>query len=1271
MQADGIVEARRLGSFEAALQEASQSGPDISLDDEAQLSFEADRIYFELGFFDLVATTEDQILDEENAAPWHKALKAWALLRQGLLLTSDPVLGDANAEAWLLLTRWAHSTNPSTSSGGKVTSRETVLEEHKSEWEGSPEVAMAYARLSLAILNSSKDETARADAFDRVRAVYDRFESEPTFGGLLNQAPARVDACFAMAQAFFLSGEFGEARSLLPSVINAMPKHRHVAGLLLRARLDRICGEPYRKRQRNIDMALDALCNVEIAGRIPDLAARTELRRHEAALSLLADPIEAIELFETAGQTVREQAAVATVAPRLAESSHGLPRLYMATGAERKATESCKRLLVEAGIEAIATAIDPRSDREHRWAGAVKILTEWNPSAFGYTGPDMAAGQVKRALIRTADLMRAQGSIEQAIEWVVHLHTHYPQSRSIRARVISFHLSSGRLSEALRYADAAGESNPPKASWINDVLELEVGRCYLANGRLADAKATYQGLTKRAAIASQVSGWSGLIDVERKRRDLAAARDLGSQAQAMFSSRAAGIRAELLISRGWVEIQLGDPRWGFRLCGDALDLAPWELSAWLGVTRSLRLLGRHGSARTILEGLLGRGDARTDLGLPSVPNLRAAHASIVQSELGWCLLDLELTADARREFKEVRERSPYSVSAARGEIAASKFRPVEEVTRLTDSLVQTLERANVLTGVRDVKLEAARALIARSESRAAERFVRSVEDDLYQNNRTPDARSRVLFALADAYLDADDPVSAGPVIERVRTETEALREHGATAYDDRVVMLDARLALVERRPHDAQARLSGLGEQPLGEAIQLGLVVTHYEQREFEAALEQLKYRPDEQDLLEMAEGRSAPSSDVRGEIKAWLQLAMSESPRKGGGKACLAKANRTFQTLDCTSVSERHLSAILKARQYRYDSDEKVRASLSSALSDIESAIRRRPRDPALLRDHAAILLEVGDINRAQQLLHRAAEIDPKDARIQLLAGVSHFRIGETEEAVLHFGRASKLDALDYVHHRALGIAHLRRGEIDAAARAVERGLSKSHPEGRLELRLLALDIKVRRARKLTNPMAVKRMLEGSAQEIAECLRDPHFRHQRVEVRDEYHLLAALVAILLNRPAKAQDLLGKVKQLKSERELLKAQAERNKWTVESVAPRALLIFGVLTLVLQLLPTAFWLARGASPDNLPGLDEVGLGLSVLSLIAAAALPRIIGLSWRDMGVEMAPHEPVPEVVHTDLDLSSSRLLLIGGFSNHRPDVPAEDHEPRLFSALAV
>lgn len=118
----------------------------------------------------------------------------------------------------------------------------------------------------------------------------------------------------------------------------------------------------------------------------------------------------------------------------------------------------------------------------------------------------------------------------------------------------------------------------------------------------------------------------------------------------------------------------------------------------------------------------------------------------------------------------------------------------------------------------------------------------------------------------------------------------------------------------------------------------------------------------------------------------------------------------------------------------------------VASAIAWYDRAIAVDPEDPDLLLDKGALLLVEGRVPEARDAFQQVIEIEPDNARAQLLAGMSAYRAGDHEAAKPYLARAGELDPTlrdDARYYTGLSEAVL--GNVTEAASAFNDTASQS----------------------------------------------------------------------------------------------------------------------------------------------------------------------------------------------------------------------------------
>src|SRR5882724_12522983 len=94
--------------------------------------------------------------------------------------------------------------------------------------------------------------------------------------------------------------------------------------------------------------------------------------------------------------------------------------------------------------------------------------------------------------------------------------------------------------------------------------------------------------------------------------------------------------------------------------------------------------------------------------------------------------------------------------------------------------------------------------------------------------------------------------------------------------------------------------------------------------------------------------------------------------------------------------------------------------------------------------------LLKQGKLDQAQRAFRAALEIEPDNARVLALLGLSHFRANELAEARTIYEQLVERAPTDASHRLNLGLVHLKLGDAERAIDALEASRALDPSQGR-----------------------------------------------------------------------------------------------------------------------------------------------------------------------------------------------------------------------------
>ena len=944
---------------------------------------------------------------------------------------------------------------------------------------------------------------------------------------------------------------------------------------------------------------------------------------------------------------------------------------------------------------------------------------------------------LERRLLGIGDCLRAMGRNGFAVDWFEAMAHAFPSSGIAQARWCSLRTATGSPPES-------SELRPGSSRDLAVNVAVELARSNLARGNINEAVRLFNCVLSRCKcdratgelcarpntvvdwMPTRVDAWSGLIDCERIRRDYEQACIVQRQAIAELAPTdqtqvGSGrvwrvdetLTAEIQVARGWVECQLGEPMEAIRLHISALKLRPYLISGWIGLVRALRLVGRYRAAQDILVRLLGHPERalrpvpynfascdkrdswfRSDRPLEGLPSMEMIHAGALLTELGWCQVDQDHMILAEQTFHKAHERAEYLTSVHRGLLAAMRSATNQELAAQLERSQQFLSRwhseSSMYYQTLALQMEVGRLRLGRGDRDEAQQIFEEVAEAALAGPDESFSARALFYAIADAYLDAQQPDEAAEILERVESFHPATGE-SLLSSDDRFRLLSCKLLLSRGRPDLAQQ----LATERTSYFLRIARLVTRFEAREYDLLEQECDDAAclDDRLLLGPNQDGSDPGDFIL-LIKAWAHLAQSEliaqralpADKPGERMRRLAAAEEKIDDaaticdlLDGSLTDELHLQAIVLARYVDIDGKKELtdlveqhrpfqirsfplpplqlrfRAShrkttvdsetahhltsidsiqargrtLSEARRTLERASDRRPEDPSILRDLAMMHVITDNYTTAANLLYRARKADNDDPRCSLISGLMHWRQSNPHEAIREFRSAVATDPADLVHHRALTWALHLSGDHDGAVTAARHSLSVVRPPRRaFNAVILHSQAKVARLPSLDTPLR-KREQEAITQDLREARR-------RFPAHPDRGEADRLIGLLGDHP----------------RSMLTNRHYRTSLALGAIS--------ILCLAATLLAVFRWSAEGepfvwltSGPYFLAATGSL-IGLLVYSILhrdVSSISTRFLTLALRE------GEEIVDEVVHVDLDLSASRLLRVSGFSNHRPGIP--------------
>jgi len=276
-----------------------------------------------------------------------------------------------------------------------------------------------------------------------------------------------------------------------------------------------------------------------------------------------------------------------------------------------------------------------------------------------------------------------------------------------------------------------------------------------------------------------------------------------------------------------------------------------------------------------------------------------------------------------------------------------------------------------------------------------------------------------------------------------------------------------------------------------------------------------------------------------------------SRGAAAGLGALLVALLASTLLTPSGCGPSQRGIEARKQANdrfdrantQVVYDQARQALATgqFETALTHIDRAIERYPKESSYLVLRGRILLEQRRMHQAKESLDRAVEVDEKNAEAQYFLGVLAQRCDDAAAARLHYDKAHELDSKNLQFLACCAEMRLASGDPTGARELIESAApSFDYNPVLQQLRASCLSMEGRSA-EAADVMALAFSRNPSdaglaedvihalfdAGEWAECLQkfdEPAMAP--VRLRPDLVRLRARCLIMLNRPVEARDLL-------------------------------------------------------------------------------------------------------------------------------------------------
>lgn len=173
---------------------------------------------------------------------------------------------------------------------------------------------------------------------------------------------------------------------------------------------------------------------------------------------------------------------------------------------------------------------------------------------------------------------------------------------------------------------------------------------------------------------------------------------------------------------------------------------------------------------------------------------------------------------------------------------------------------------------------------------------------------------------------------------------------------------------------------------------------------------------------------RQVGTSEFREAVNAFLTEAFKDF----GGTATIKVDDRAISVIwNADSPKPNPMAAIVEKLQ---------QGKQAEGIQLLELLLSNRPDDPVVLYNLGLALSDAGRLERAEQCLRQAAELDPRNVNILAALGVALGRMDKAEEAISVLSAAVRQDDRNPWAHRSLGTMLLRTGKTGEAISHFEK---------------------------------------------------------------------------------------------------------------------------------------------------------------------------------------------------------------------------------------
>lgn len=163
------------------------------------------------------------------------------------------------------------------------------------------------------------------------------------------------------------------------------------------------------------------------------------------------------------------------------------------------------------------------------------------------------------------------------------------------------------------------------------------------------------------------------------------------------------------------------------------------------------------------------------------------------------------------------------------------------------------------------------------------------------------------------------------------------------------------------------------------------------------------------------------------------------------GGKAARPRAGKVIAVIVACAVAAGAVGWAIWYLRHDYAADGRrkfLEGSLEESAESYNKALRRNERDATVLYESGLVELSRRQYTTAAERFARVMELEPANARAQLLLGVSYALQGNTNSELVELERAVSMDPENSLAHFVLGLAYTKLERREKGVEELERAV-------------------------------------------------------------------------------------------------------------------------------------------------------------------------------------------------------------------------------------